>query len=76
MLLRDSESNIIKLFNDWGIRHFPCVGHSLYLVVGPFLVVQKGEKPTSQNNSMIEDEDNIDGDGLSDTFDTDCAMKL
>jgi len=66
MLLRDSGSNIVKACNDWGIRHFSCVCHSLHLVVGPFLVVRKGEKPNTQNDSMIED--NIDDDGLSDNF--------
>ena len=41
----------------------------MHLVVGPFLVVRKGEKPNTQNDLMIED--NIDDDGLSNNFDSD-----
>jgi hypothetical protein len=46
MMLRGSGSNMVKACQDWGIPHFPCIGHSLHLVVGPFLL-QKKEKSTT-----------------------------
>ena len=73
MLLRDSGSNMVKACNDWGIRHFSCVAHSLHLVVGPFLVFKKGEKTTTQNDSTVEE--NIDDDGFSDEFNSDYASE-
>ena len=36
-------------------------------------MVRKGEKPNTQNDSIIED--NSDDDGLSDSFDSDCASE-
>jgi hypothetical protein len=41
MMLQDSGSNMVKACTDWGIPHFPCIGHSLHLVVGPFLILSK-----------------------------------
>jgi len=52
MMLRDSGSNMVKACQDWGVPHFPCIGHSLHLVVGPFLL-QKKEKSTT--NATEED---------------------
>ena len=47
---------------------FSCVGHSLHLVVGPFLVFKKGGTTTTQNDSTVEE--HIDDDGFSDEFDS------
>jgi len=33
ILRRDSGSNIVKACNNWGVRHFSCVGHSLFSVL-------------------------------------------
>jgi hypothetical protein len=41
MMLQDSGSNMVKACTNWGIPHFPCIGHSLHLVVGPFLILSK-----------------------------------
>jgi hypothetical protein len=54
MMLCDSGSNMVKACQDWGIPHFPCIGHSLHLVFGPFLL-QKKEKSTT--NTTEEDND-------------------
>ena len=51
MMLRDSGSNMVKACKDWKIKHFPCIGHSLHLVVGPFLLVPKTKKSTTPNNT-------------------------
>lgn len=49
MMLRDSGSNIVKACNDWKINHFPCIGHTLHLIVGPFLVPKKKKSKKSSN---------------------------
>ena len=51
MILRDSGSNMVKACKDWGINHLLCIGHSLHVVVGPFIVILKGRKQTSQNEN-------------------------
>ena len=51
MMLRDSGLNMVKACKDWKIKHFPCIGHSLHLVVGPFLLVPKTKKSTAVNNT-------------------------
>ena len=59
MMLRDSGSNMVKACKDWKIKHFPCIGHSSHLVVGPFLLVPKTKKSTAANN--------IDDDGTEES---------
>ena len=67
MLLRDSGSNMVKACNDWrlshnpelGVPHFPCIGHSLHLVVGPFLL-EKKKKSNESDISKIKVQDSND----------------
>lgn len=83
MMLRDSGSNMVKACEDWGITHFPCIGHSLHLVVGPFLLVPKTRKDSGDNDGvtinendesgLVEDDDD---DLYDDSFDTEGAMVL
>ena len=49
MMLGDSGSNVVEACEDWGVGHFPCIGHSLHLVVSPFLL----EKKKNANGSGI-----------------------
>ena len=56
MMLRDSGSNMVKACVNWGISHFPCIGHSLHLVVGPFLRENK-KKSTKDNEDKAEAEE-------------------
>jgi hypothetical protein len=53
MMLQDSGSNMVKACTDWGIPNFPCIGHSLHLVVGPFLILSK--KKLKKNHNIAED---------------------
>ena len=73
MMLRDSGSNMVKACNDMEIRHFPCIGHSLHLVVGPFLVVPKNKsKEDSLDEEQFgdnEQEDDNEDDCFIDSFD-------
>ena len=56
MMLRDSGSNMVNACKRWGVSHFPCIGHSLHLVVGPFLL----EKKKNTNGSdVVKDEEEI-----------------
>ena len=55
MMLHDSGSNMVKACRDWGIDHFACIGHSLHLVIGPFLVKKK--KTQSTNNKAEYEEE-------------------
>ena len=41
MMMRDNASNGVKACNDLGIRHFGCIGHSIHLVIGPFVIEKK-----------------------------------
>ena len=56
IMLRDNAPNGIKACRDWGIKSFGCIGHSIHLVVGPFLV----EKKESRSSSVPNEEDEID----------------
>jgi hypothetical protein len=47
MMLLNSGSNMVKACQDWGIPHFPCIGHSLHLAVGPFLLQKKEKSATN-----------------------------
>ena len=79
---------MVKACEDWGINHLLCIGHSLHVVVGPFIVILKGRKQTSQNENeeqayadeddvvaMVKDEDDASDDGLSDCFDSTYASE-
>lgn len=75
MMLRDSGSNMVKACNDWNIHHFPCIGHSLHLVVGPFLVIPKrkgnsGTEHQGQDSGESVEPLEEDDDALSDSFDS------
>ena len=64
MMLRDSGSNMVKACSDWNIKHFPCLGHSLHLVVGPFLVIPKNKKNAPES---LNDDDNQETQPSSDS---------
>lgn len=65
MMLRDSGSNIVKACKDWNIPHFPCIGHSLHLIVGPFLA---GKKRVNQASSELKESSSVDAE-----VETDCT---
>jgi hypothetical protein len=72
MMFRDSGSNMVNAGTDWGIPHFPCVGHCLHLIVGPLLVEEK-KKPLlimidSDKESIDDTEMNEDVDATDDAF--------
>jgi hypothetical protein len=43
IMLSDGGSNMMKAGKDWKIKHSAYLGHSLHLVVGPFLAAKKNE---------------------------------
>ena len=51
MMLRNSSTNMVRACTDEGITHFPCVGHSLHLIVGPLLLQNR---KNNVSNSMEE----------------------
>jgi hypothetical protein len=55
MMLRDSGSNMVKACKDWGINHFPCIGHSLHLVVGPFFLIPKSQRHRATKENEEEE---------------------
>ena len=74
IMLRDSGSNMVKACEDWGACHFPCIGHSLHLVVGPFLLEQKNNKNKSaitkvREQISIDEEDTMDDENSDDVRD-------
>jgi len=73
MMLRDSGSNMVKACKDWKIPHFPCIGHSLHLLVGPFLLEKKSNRIASeeiQEEDVENEEDHCDAytDEFTDTY--------
>ena len=56
MMMRDNASNGVKACNNLGIRHFGCIGHSIHIVIGPFVLEKKKRKPA------------IDADAIEDVF--------
>ena len=44
LMMRDNASNGVRACKDWGIRHFGCIGHSIHLVVGPFVIEKRMKK--------------------------------
>jgi len=56
MMLRANASNGVKACNDWGIKHFGCLAHSLHLVVAPFLLGKsKSKKEVDHTADQIVD---------------------
>jgi len=53
MMLRDSGSNMVKACKDWEIPHFPCIGHSLHLKVGPFLIEKRNKSRAKRSTRMM-----------------------
>ena len=56
VMARDNGSNIVAACNMWGIHHIGCIGHSLHLVVNPFLQKKKEE----EDSNGEENDDNYD----------------
>lgn len=56
MMLRDNASNAVKACNDWQVKHFGCIGHTLHLIVGSLFVQRK----SSSNDDTNADDDNDD----------------
>ena len=44
VMARVDGSNVVAACNLWGIEHIGCIGHSLHLVVNPFLQEKKKKK--------------------------------
>ena len=65
MMLRDSGSNMVKACRDWKIPHFPCIGHSLHLLVGPFLLEKKNNRIASEE---IQEDDVENEEGHYDAY--------
>lgn len=60
MMLCDNASNGVKACKDWGIHSFGCIGHSLHLVVGPFLIEKHNKKQDdNEDDRNTEDDDDI-----------------
>lgn len=77
MMLRDSGSNMVAACRMWKISHFPCIGHSLHLVVGPFLVEKK--KQGTKAEIKEDDEENKEEldtytDDFTDAYNNDKAL--
>jgi hypothetical protein len=53
LMLRDNASNAVKACNDWNIKHFGCIGHTFYLILGPLFVEKR-----SASNDDTKDNDN------------------
>ena len=53
-----------------GVPHFGCIGHSLHLVIGPFLIENKNQN-TEEN--MVDDDDGGEDDDDDDDDDEDLA---
>ena len=64
---------MVKACEDWDIKHFPCIGHSMHLLVGPFLLVPKTRKNPSRDNDNVtineNDENGLVGDDDNDLYD-------
>ena len=62
MMMRDNASNGVKACNNLGIRHFGCVGHSIHLVIGPFVLETKQSKHVEDADAIEEGSiDAVDG---------------
>ena len=62
MMMRDNASNGVKACNNLEIRHFGCVGHSIHLVIGPFVLETKQSKSVEDADAIEEGSiDAVDG---------------
>ena len=59
LLIRDNASNATRACKNMGVRHYGCIGHSLHLGIGPFLIENKKE---NIEEVMVEDDDSGDDD--------------
>ena len=79
-LLRDNASNGKKVCNDWNIKHFGCIAHSIHLVVGPFLIEKSGTGATDDANGdaryQEEDDDEVNFDDLTSTHDAEEVVAI
>jgi hypothetical protein len=77
MMMRDNAFNGIKACNNRVIWHFSCIGHSIHLVIGPFLIEKhkkKAEASAAQDDCADDiDIDDDDDDGVDDGEDDDTA---
>ena len=71
MMLRDNASNGKKACNDWNIKHFGCIAHSIHLIVGPFLIEKSGTGAMDGANGdagyQEEDDDEVNFDDPTST---------
>ena len=58
MMMRDNVSNDVKACNHWAIWHFGCIGHSIYLVLGLFLI--KKHKKNAKASEGAAQDDHVD----------------
>jgi hypothetical protein len=65
LLLRDNASNGIKACKDMTVSHFGCIGHSLHLVVRPFLLEKKSKAHQNEEEDVEENGDNEDDDDVA-----------
>jgi hypothetical protein len=81
-MLQDSGSNMVKDCTDWGIPHFPSIGHSLHLVVGPKKEIEKKlniaeDFAAATNEVQLQEEgevDEVEDKGYIDDFDESYAQ--
>ena len=69
MMVNDSSTNMVKVCRDWGTAYFACIGHSLHLVIGPFLVKKK--KTQSTNNKAEYEEELVENEAEDTDYFTD-----
>lgn len=62
LILRDNASNGIKACEKLKAPHFGCIGHSLHLVVGPFLLEKHAATNTIETEFVDENAANDDDD--------------
>ena len=61
MMVQDSNSNIKKVYREWGVSNFACIGHNFHLITGPLHVKPKNKKTlTESQTDTINDIDQND----------------
>ena len=73
VLLRDNAANGIKACKEMMINHFGCIGHSLHLLVGPFLIEKKEKATINSLNEINTPDDNDDDEHGADVSNEDGA---
>lgn len=66
MMLRDNASNGVKACNDWGIKHFGCIAHCIHLVVGPFVLEERGNHLNAAELDEVANNEEQSGDDVAD----------